>query len=99
MNNIQSYKLADIAERDVSEIYDYTALEYSTDQAIKYLTSLDKAFGVLVEQPFIGKDRSEIRKELRSFVYEKHTIFYRIMTDYIRIVRVLHSRSDIPKFL
>lgn len=96
---MQSYKLSDIAERDVSEIYDYTDLEHGTSQAVKYLKGLDKAFSTLVEQPFIGKNRTEIREELRSFIYEKHTIFYRVMAEHIRIVRVLHSRCDLPKFL
>ncbi len=99
MNKMQAYELSDVAESDVSEIYDYTDLQHGAGQAIKYLIGLDKAFNVLVEQPLIGKNRSEIREELRSFVYEKHTIFYRIMDDKIRIVRILHSRCDLPSFL
>ncbi len=99
MKKMHAYKLSDIAERDVSKIYDYTDIEHGVSQAVKYLMGLDKAFSALVEQPLIGKNRTEIREELRSFVYEKHTIFYRAMIDHIRIVRVLHSRCDLPKFL
>ena len=99
MKKVQSYRLSDIAESDVSEIYDYTDLQHGASQAVKYLTGLDNTFSALVEQPLIGKDRPEIRKELRSFVFEKHTIFYRIMDDEIRIIRVLHSRCDLPSFL
>lgn len=99
MTKIQSYELAEVAAHDLSEIYDYTALEYGNDQAIKYLASFEKMFDTLVKQPRMGKDRPEIVKGLRSLVYERHTIFYRIMKVKIRIVRVLHTSRDVLKFL
>lgn len=56
-------------------------------------------FLTLIDQPELGRMRNEIRSELRSLVYEKHIIFYRVMNDNIRIIRVLHGSRDIPKFL
>jgi len=99
MSYIKSYRLSDIAESDISEIYDYTVSHHSHNQAILYLQGLEKQFIMLVDQPNIGKNRDEIRKTLKSFVYEKHTMFYRVLDDHIRIVRVLHSSRDMPKLL
>lgn len=99
MGGITSYKLSDIAEKDISSIYDYTATQHGGEQAIKYLTGLDNSFASLVEHPEIGKIRSEIRLDLRSFIFEHHVIFYRLHHDYVRIVRVLHKSSDMPRFL
>jgi len=98
MSNLRSYILSDNAENDVSEIYDYTEREHGARRAAAYLSGLEKTLNMLVEGPNLGKLRPEIRKELRSFTYEKHIIFYRVLSDHIRIVRVLHSRRDIPKY-
>ena len=56
-------------------------------------------FLTLIDQPELGRKRNEIRSELRSLVCEQHIIFYRVMNDNIRIIRVLHGSRDIPKFL
>ncbi len=97
MSKITSYILADVAEHDASDIYDYTQETHGTRQAETYLAGLETTLGSLVEQPNLGRERPEIREGLRSFIYEQHTIFYRIMSDHLRIVRVLHSRRDMPR--
>ncbi len=99
MSKITSYILANIAERDVSDIYDYTLNSYGSKQAKIYLEGLETTLAMLVKQPHLGKERPEIRKYLRSFLYDQHTVFYRIMGDHIRIVRVLHSRRDLMRHL
>ena len=98
MAKITRYILSDIADRDLSEIYDYTFSAHGRDQAISYLTGLEEALELLIEQPKLGRLRPEIRGGLFAYIHEKHTIFYRIMTNHIRVVRVLHTRRDIPKF-
>lgn len=99
MGDITSYKLSDIAETDISDIYDYTQVQYGKAQAIQYLTGLDACFNSLVEQPHMGKHRPEIRDGLRSFPYEHHIVFYRLQENFIRIVRVLHESRDVKRFL
>jgi toxin ParE1/3/4 len=93
------YKLSGVAESDISDIYDYTLENFSAKQAILYLQGLERCFKSLIDQPNIGKERPEIRTGLRSFLYEKHTVFYRIDDDYIRIIRVLNSHRDLPQHL
>lgn len=99
MSVITSYVLSDIAETDVSDIYDYTCTAHSAKQAVTYLLGLEDSLTTLVAQPRLGKLRPEIRAGLYSYIYEQHVIFYRIMTDHIRIVRVLHGRRDMPTHL
>jgi toxin ParE1/3/4 len=99
MTTIKSYELTELAENDVSAIYDYTVSKYSKDKAARYLIGLDELFSNIIENPYIGKERSDVRAELRSFVYEKHVVFYRILSDRIRIIRVLHASCDMPNFL
>ncbi len=59
----------------------------------------DDLFGKLVSSPELGKEREEIRKGLRSLLKEKHVVFYRILGNRIRIVRILHGSRDLRTFL
>ncbi|MDX9789405.1 MAG: type II toxin-antitoxin system RelE/ParE family toxin [Candidatus Kapabacteria bacterium] len=45
----------------------------------------------------MGGTRNEIKESLYSFPKDNHIIFYRILDDHIRIVRVLHGSRDIPE--
>lgn len=58
------------ADSDLEEIFDYTLAQYGLHQAVKYVTSFDKVFNSLVTYPDMGRDRSEIRLELRSIKKE-----------------------------
>jgi len=98
MAEIQSYELTDVAEQDVSEIYDYTFASYGEKQAHKYLRGLHRKLEDLVLCPDMGRQRPDVRKGLRSIAYEKHVIFYRVLQGAIRVVRILHSRRDLPEF-
>jgi len=93
------YVLSPEADQDLAEIFDYTHSQFGLDQAVAYLSDLDVSISHLVHYPLSGRERPEIRPELRSFPKASHVIFYRIMADHIRIIRVLHGRMDIPKFL
>ena len=94
-----TYELSSEADQDISTIFDYTESEYGLQKAIEYTTSFKHAFSQLSQEPELGRARNEIRNGLRSLIQNKHVIFYRILSEHIRIVRVLHSRSDIPIFL
>jgi len=95
----KSYKLSREADRDIEAIFDYTELEYGLQQAADYTTQFSTIFHQLSQEPELGRARNEIKNGLRSLVQHKHVIFYRVLNDHIRIVRVLHCRSDIPNFL
>ena len=94
-----AYELSQEADNDLQEIYDYTADQFGVDQAIKYLLGLEELFYLLCTHPQTGRVRNEIRKGVRSSSYVSHIVFYRIVDKRIRIVRVLHTSRDIPKFL
>jgi len=94
-----SYELAQEADNDLQEIYDYTATNFGTVQAIKYLHGLDELFQALCTHPHTGRMRNEIRKGVRSCSYISHIVFYRVLESRIRIVRILHASCDVPRFL
>ena len=96
---IPFYKLSPEADRDLEDIFDYTEREFGFNQAIESLSGFDGLFGKLGNSPELGKEREEIRKGLRSLLKEKHVVFYRILGNRIRIVRILHGSRDLRTFL
>ncbi len=93
------YELSTEADRDLDEIFDYTTHEFGIDQAVKYISAFDDVFENLIKNPQFGRDRNEIRGGLKSVIKENHVVFYRILKDRVRIVRILHGSRDLPKFL
>ena len=92
------YILSEIADKDLEDIFDYTFDEFGFDQAEKYLLEIEEIFQNLIINPQIGKKRDDIKQGLYSFPKDNHIIFYRILDNHIRIVRVLHGSRDIPKY-
>ena len=92
------YVLSDNADIDVDNIFEYTISEFGVDKAIEYHKGLINLFIQLTNFPEEGKSRREIRDGLRSIVYVSHTVFYRILADHIRIVRILHQSQSSANF-
>lgn len=92
------YILSEIADEDLEDIFDYTMNEFGFEQAEKYLTEIEDVFQSLLTNPELGKARNEIKTDLYSFPKDYHLIFYRILDNHIRIVRVIHGSRDIPRY-
>ena len=93
------YELSPEADQDLEDIFDYTEREFGIDQAIEYLSGFEGIIAKLVHNPGLGKKREEIREGLRSLLKDKHVVFYRILDNRIRIVRILHGSRDLRTFL
>lgn len=93
------YELSPQADQDISKIFDYSVDGFGVKQAVFYLSQFDELFEQLIDNPELGRERPEIRAKLRSIAQESHVVFYRILKDRIRIVRVLHGSRDIAKLL
>jgi len=97
-HEVRFYELSSEADQDISDIFDYTENEFGLDQAVAYVSAFDECFAQLLDNPELGRVRDEIRENLRSLNHDAHVVFYRILKDHIRIVRVLHGSRDIPKY-
>jgi len=93
------YKLSPEADKDIEAIFGYTELEYGLQKAADYTSQFSTVFHQLTEDTELDRARNEIKKDLRSLVQNKHVVFYRVLKGHIRIVRILHCRSDTPSFL
>jgi toxin ParE1/3/4 len=82
------------AKNDLKEIWKYIAAQ-DPQRADKFLKSLDEVIKSLAKHPFMGKERSDIMEEIRSFPVKSYVIFYRPLDDGIEVVRVLHGARDV----
>jgi toxin ParE1/3/4 len=92
-------KLTPAAERDLENIWRYTADRWSVEQAETYLDSLLDAMEELADNPSRGRSAEDIRPDYRRQNIGAHVIFYKRATYGITVVRVLHQRMDFDEHL
>lgn len=87
-------RLAPKAEQDLVEIYLESAHRFGLNQADRYAARLSACFDLLASQPTMARERTEIVPPVRAHFHGSHVIVYRIESDDIVIVRVLHEHRD-----
>jgi toxin ParE1/3/4 len=91
--------IAPAATTDLKDIYQYGLRHWGQTQSESYLESIKEQFWTLAEQPLIGIDRSQLLSGARSIPIESQTLLYRVTTDSVEIIRVLHGRQDPQRHL
>ncbi len=89
------FKVSKEARDDMRKIGHYTQRKWGKDQRRKYLDDLDKRFGLLAENPLLGRRCDNIIEGYSRFEYISHVIFYRQEKNFIVISRVIHQSRDV----
>ena len=79
---------------DFAEIWSYIA-EHSVSNADAFAERIDRTLTLLARQPNVGRARSELYPDLRSFVIGKYVLFYLPLSKGIEVIRLLHGARDI----
>jgi toxin ParE1/3/4 len=93
------YVVSRLAERDLDDIWDYTAERWSKNQAEDYVERMRKAVEILAVDPTRGRPCDDIRQGYRKYRVGSHMIFYRISADELVVARILHQRMDFVRHL
>lgn len=89
------YELTHKAVDDLSQIYNYTAEQWSEAQADKYFTLLIEGCQKIANNPELGKNYMGVVQDLFGLSIGKHIIFYRKLQDRpVEITRILHEKMD-----
>ncbi len=91
--------IAPAAKKDLKDIYQYGLRQWRQARSENYLSAIKNQVWLLTQQPFIGVERPELLPDIRSLPIESHTLFYRVTTNRIEIIRVLHGRQDPQRHL
>lgn len=94
------------AKTDLISIYRYYAREAGYATADRFLATAETIFQHTADQPHIGmryEHDHPALAELRLFPvtspFQAYLIFYRLSSDGVEIVRILHGARDIPSIL
>ena len=91
---MRSHRLSVAAAADIEAIARHSAEHWGLARAEAYLLALHEAMERLALFPLAGRDVSELRAGYRRFEHEGHAIFFRVETDCVFVVRVLHARME-----
>ena len=83
------YELTEAADKDLSDIYAFTYVEFGERQADAYFESLEECLSRIADNPGLGRDVAFLREGYRLFVHQRHSIYYKPARSRILVVRVL----------
>lgn|GEM_PF-1730514 len=81
------------AQEDLNDLWDSRLLR-GRDQAQKALDMMLARMADLAEFPEMGRQRDDLKKQLRSLPCLDRIVFYRVEANTLLILRVLHERRD-----
>lgn len=82
------------ARTDLTEIWLYIA-ERNPAAADRVLDEIERVCRLIATRPKMGRERPELKPNIRSFGAMSWIIFYRIDNDFIEIERLLHGARDL----
>jgi len=80
------------AREDLKKILKYSVEQWELERAERYYDDLIAGIAQLADNPRIGFARDDIKQGYYQLGVEKHFVFYRIGTNKIHIIRILHER-------
>lgn len=89
------YRIRQLAENDLEQIWLYSFHEWGMGQADSYIRLIVDRFSWLAKNPLIGKRRDDIKPGYYSFPEGRHIIFYIITKDGIDIIGIPHQSMDV----
>jgi toxin ParE1/3/4 len=97
---LTGYLVTPRARRDLGEIWDYSAEQWGTAQADRYVRLITSACTALAAGRVNGRSAEAIRRGYFRHTAGSHVLFYRIRKrGGIEIVRIMHQRMDLARHL
>lgn len=94
-----NFEISRLALDDLDNIWEYTAEQWSKEQANKYYNEIFSTISKICEIADIGKTIDEIKKGHRKTNVKSHIIIYKVKGTKVFIDRILHQKMDIEKHL
>ncbi|MBX9773110.1 MAG: type II toxin-antitoxin system RelE/ParE family toxin [Xanthobacteraceae bacterium] len=94
---MSGYVLSPRAQADLDQIWNYTAERWDEDQADRYVLVIRAAIEAVVRDPRRGRACDHIRSGYRKYPAGSHMLFFRVISDGIDVVRILHQSMDFER--
>ncbi|MGB9153837.1 MAG: type II toxin-antitoxin system RelE/ParE family toxin [Alphaproteobacteria bacterium] len=94
-----AYVLSPAAQHDLGKIWDYSYASWGKDRADAYLREIRAALTSIATAPQLGRECAFVRAGYRKYPVGSHILFYRLLTNGIDVIRILHQRMDADRNL
>jgi len=94
---VAKYQLSHRAVTDLELIAKYTIKHFGLVQARRYRDGLKSCLDQLADNPGLGQTAEQLAHGMQRFNYQSHVIFYVQKPVNLLVVRILHSRMDVPR--
>jgi toxin ParE1/3/4 len=85
-----------LSDIDLAEIWEYIRGDNEL-AADRFIDEIEAHCDLLRDSPELGRDRShDLQVGIRSFPFRNYSVFYRVESEVIEIVRILHGARDVP---
>jgi toxin ParE1/3/4 len=91
-----SVRRSKLSEDDYRAAWHFIAAD-NPDAADAFLRKIDAKLNLYAAHPQMGTNRSRLGRGLRSFPVGNYLVFYRIASDGIELVRVLHGARKLKR--
>lgn len=82
-------------KEDLLDLWEYIAI-HDELAADRYADHVFERAKELLIHPDLGRPRPEVHQGVRSLLGRNHLIFYRVRSDVIEVLRILHGSMDLP---
>ncbi len=87
-------RFREAALADLDEIFDYSFRQFGLDTALEYRDGLHRVFAMLEGNPRLAPIVDWFGRDLRSFPFKSHRVYFRIEHSDVVIARILHHARD-----
>ena len=88
-------RFAEKAESDLIEVGRYIA-QNNAEAALQFIGKIEViCHDMIGSHPVVGRQRDDLIEGLRLFPYQHYLISYRVQSEWVEIIRVLHAARDI----
>jgi len=94
-----TYALREFARADLEAIWIYTVEHWGIEQAERYLQGLFGCFEELASNPWLGRERNDVKAGYRSFPPGRQVVFYLIVPEGVEVIGFVHQSADVDTHL
>ena len=89
-----AFLISQEGDNDIVALYEIGARTYGLESAAAYAAQLRERFQFLAEFPRSVRERDEVTPPVRIAPFRGHIIAYRIESEDVVVIRVLHHSAD-----
>ena len=96
---MSDYVLSPRAQRDIADIWDFTASRWNLQQAEAYVRQIQVTIELVAAKPEIAHSCDHIRPGYWKYRAGSHVLYFRRTEGGIDIIRILHGGMDFEQHL